>query len=132
LFLKIIAVLCSKIERMQEKGKQKEQKPKDSTEKSGLHPRNPHRFRYDFKALIASCPDLEKFVSINKFGDKSIDFANPDAVKMLNRAILKHFYLISLWDIPKNYLCPPIPGRSEIREAAGAGWFRLRVGRAAA
>ncbi|GAB2650014.1 23S rRNA (adenine(1618)-N(6))-methyltransferase RlmF [Emticicia sediminis] len=98
---------------MQEKGKQKEQKPKDSTEKSGLHPRNPHRFRYDFKALIASCPDLEKFVSINKFGDKSIDFANPDAVKMLNRAILKHFYQIPLWDIPRNYLCPPIPGRAD-------------------
>ncbi len=98
---------------MQEKGEPKEQKTKDSTEKSGLHPRNPHRFRYDFKALIASCPDLEKFVVVNKFGDKSIDFANPDAVKTLNRAILKHFYQISLWDIPKNYLCPPIPGRAD-------------------
>ncbi len=98
---------------MHRKGKQKEQKPKDSTEKSGLHPRNPHRFRYDFKALIVSCPELEKFVSINKFGDESIDFANPDAVKTLNRAILKHFYQISLWDIPKNYLCPPIPGRAD-------------------
>ena len=32
---------------------------------------------------------------------------------MLNRAILKHFYQISLWDIPKNYLCPPIPGRAD-------------------
>lgn len=95
------------------KGKQKEQKTTNSSEKSGLHPRNPHRFRYDFKALIASCPDLEKFVSLNKFGDESIDFANPDAVKMLNRAILKHFYQIQLWDIPKNYLCPPIPGRAD-------------------
>lgn len=98
---------------MQGKGKPKEQKPKDSTEKSGLHPRNPHRFRYDFNALIASCSDLEKFVSLNKFGDESIDFANPDAVKMLNRAILKYFYQISLWDIPRNYLCPPIPGRAD-------------------
>lgn len=98
---------------MHGKGKQKEQKPTNSTEKSGLHPRNPHRFRYDFKALIVSCPELEKFVSINKFGDESIDFANPDAVKTLNRAILKHFYQISLWDIPKNYLCPPIPGRAD-------------------
>lgn len=98
---------------MHGKGKQKEQKPTNSTQKSGLHPRNPHRFRYDFKALIVSCPELEKFVSINKFGDESIDFANPDAVKTLNRAILKHFYQISLWDIPKNYLCPPIPGRAD-------------------
>lgn len=98
---------------MHGKGKQKEQRPTNSTEKSGLHPRNPHRFRYDFKALIASCLDLEKFVSVNKFGDESIDFANPDAVKTLNRAILKHFYKISLWDIPRNYLCPPIPGRAD-------------------
>ena len=94
-------------------GKSKEHKSKDLTEKSGLHPRNPHRFRYDFKALIDSCSDLEIFVSLNKFGDESIDFANPDAVKTLNRAILKHFYQISLWDIPKNYLCPPIPGRAD-------------------
>nr|WP_299423294.1 23S rRNA (adenine(1618)-N(6))-methyltransferase RlmF [uncultured Emticicia sp.] len=95
------------------KGKSKEQKSKDLTEKSGLHPRNPHRFRYDFKTLIDSCLDLEKFVKLNKFGDESIDFANPDAVKTLNRAIIKHFYQISLWDIPKNYLCPPIPGRAD-------------------
>lgn len=98
---------------MHGKGKQKEQKPTNSNEKSGLHPRNPHRFRYDFKALITSCPDLQKFVSFNKFGDESIDFANPDAVKMLNQAILKHFYQILLWDIPRNYLCPPIPGRAD-------------------
>ena len=98
---------------MQGKGKSIEQKPKDLTEKSGLHSRNPHRFRYDFKALISSCLDLEKFVSFNKFGSESIDFSNPDAVKTLNRAILKHFYQISLWDIPKNYLCPPIPGRAD-------------------
>ncbi len=88
-------------------------KPIVSTEKTGLHPRNPHRFRYDFVALIAACPDLEKYVSINKFGDTSIDFSKPEAVKMLNRAILKHFYGILLWDIPPNYLCPPIPGRAD-------------------
>ncbi len=98
---------------MQGKGDSKEQKPKDLTEKYGLHSRNPHRFRYDFKALIDSCSDLEKFVSFNKFGNQSIDFANPDAVKTLNRAILKHFYQIPHWDIPKNYLCPPIPGRAD-------------------
>ena len=88
-------------------------KPGISTEKTGLHPRNPHRFRYDFVALIAACPDLEKYVSINRFGDTSIDFSNPEAVKILNRAVLKHFYGISLWDIPPNYLCPPIPGRAD-------------------
>jgi len=83
------------------------------TEKSNLHPRNLHRFRYDFQALIKSCPALSPFFFINKYEAKTIDFANPEAVKMLNKAILKHFYHISNWDIPKNYLCPPIPGRAD-------------------
>jgi 23S rRNA (adenine1618-N6)-methyltransferase len=82
-------------------------------EKSGLHSRNPHRFRYDFKELIVSCPELAPFVVLNKYNNESIDFANPDAVKALNRALLKHFYGITDWDIPQNYLCPPIPGRAD-------------------
>jgi 23S rRNA (adenine1618-N6)-methyltransferase len=43
----------------------------------------------------------------------SIDFFDADAVKMLNRALLKHFYKINYWNIPQNYLCPPIPGRAD-------------------
>jgi 23S rRNA (adenine1618-N6)-methyltransferase len=82
-------------------------------EKSGLHPRNPHRFRYDFKKLIESCPELASFVALNKYNNESIDFANPHAVKALNRALLKHFYGLTDWDIPENYLCPPIPGRAD-------------------
>ncbi len=82
-------------------------------EKPNLHPRNPHRFRYDFPQLIEAIPELKNFVSINKYNSESIDFSNPYAVKMLNKAILKHFYTILLWDIPKNYLCPPIPGRAD-------------------
>ena len=83
------------------------------SEKNSLHPRNPHRFRYDFKQLIQSCPALSPFVFVNKYDSQTIDFANPSAVKMLNRAILKHFYQIAYWDIPANYLCPPIPGRAD-------------------
>lgn len=82
-------------------------------EKSSLHPRNPHRFRYNFEELTQSFAGLTPFVFINKFGIESIDFADPDAVKMLNNAILKNFYNISGWDIPENYLCPPIPGRAD-------------------
>jgi len=82
-------------------------------EKSGLHPRNPHRFRYDFKKLIESCPELASFVALNKYNNESIDFANPNAVKTLNRALLKYFYGVTDWDIPENYLCPPIPGRAD-------------------
>lgn len=82
-------------------------------EKDGLHPRNAHRARYDFEALIKSCPELRPFVSPNKFEDLSVDFADPEAVKMLNRALLQHFYHIKNWDIPQGYLCPPIPGRAD-------------------
>lgn len=83
------------------------------TEKNNLHPRNPHRFRYDFPQLIQSCPALANYVFVNQYNSETIDFANPEAVKMLNKAILKHFYEIEYWDIPANYLCPPIPGRAD-------------------
>ena len=80
-------------------------------EKSGLHPRNKHRSRYDFNVLIDVCPGLKQYVSINKFNIETIDFTNSLAIKSLNQALLKQFYNIQHWDIPKNYLCPPIPGR---------------------
>ena len=88
-------------------------KKEHPVEKIRLHPRNRHRERYDFKELIAACPDLAPFVKLNVYNDESIDFFNPDAVKMLNKALLKLYYDIDIWDIPQNYLCPPIPGRAD-------------------
>lgn len=81
--------------------------------KDKLHPRNKHRERYDFKQLIEYCPELSSFVTPNRYGDNSIDFAEPVAVKTLNKALLKQYYDIENWDIPENYLCPPIPGRAD-------------------
>ncbi|MFL5815709.1 MAG: 23S rRNA (adenine(1618)-N(6))-methyltransferase RlmF [Bdellovibrionia bacterium] len=86
---------------------------KASSDKSGLHPRNRHRGRYDFGALTRSLPELNQFMIRTPYGDESIDFSNADAVKMLNRAILKSFYGIDHWDIPQGYLCPPVPGRAD-------------------
>jgi len=82
-------------------------------EKSKLHPRNKHRERYDFGLLTESCPELAQFVKLNVYNDESIDFSDPDAVKMLNKALLKRYYDIDNWNIPENYLCPPIPGRAD-------------------
>lgn len=79
----------------------------------GLHPRNLHNERYDFAALIKSEPKLAPFVSPNSYGEPSIDFADPEAVLMLNSALLAHFYGIRNWQIPRAYLCPPIPGRAD-------------------
>lgn len=78
-----------------------------------LHPRNRHTGRYDFPALIAASPELAEYVILNPYGKQSIDFANPDAVRVFNRALLKQFYGIAHWDIPAGYLCPPIPGRAD-------------------
>jgi 23S rRNA (adenine1618-N6)-methyltransferase len=87
--------------------------PAAPAEKEQLHPRNPHRAPYDFPQLSQVSPELKAFVQPNKFGNLSIDFANPAAVKALNRALLKQFYGIEHWDIPRGYLCPPIPGRAD-------------------
>ena len=86
---------------------------KPTQTKAALHPRNQHRDRYDFEQLITTSVALKPYVKPNKFGDASIDFANPQAVKTLNQALLKHFYQVAVWDIPKQYLCPPIPGRAD-------------------
>ncbi|KPZ71335.1 Ribosomal RNA large subunit methyltransferase F [Shewanella sp. P1-14-1] len=76
-----------------------------------LHPRNKHLQGYDFEVLIKKCPKLSHFVKTNPYGNLSIDFADPEAVKSLNAAILKLDYDIEHWDIPEGFLCPPVPGR---------------------
>lgn len=78
-----------------------------------LHPRNQHRQRYDFDQLIQASATLAQHVRLNEYGDASIDFSNPQAVKALNQALLKQFYGVPVWDIPDQYLCPPIPGRAD-------------------
>ncbi len=83
------------------------------TQKPTLHPRNRHTGRYDFPSLIEAHPDLARFTLVNPYGNPSIDFANPEAVRVFNRALLKAQYGIQHWDIPADYLCPPIPGRAD-------------------
>lgn len=88
-------------------------KTKITTEKVNLHPRNKHRLSYDFEQLIQCCRDLKDFVFTNQYDTKTIDFSNFEAVKLLNKALLISDYEINNWDIPKNYLCPPLPGRAD-------------------
>lgn len=86
---------------------------KSKQEKTRLHVRNRNRERYDLAALIAAIPELNDYITPNKYGDNSIDFSNPIAVKLLNKALLNHYYGIMNWDFPNNNLCPPIPGRAD-------------------
>lgn len=87
--------------------------PTAPKEKTGLHPRNRHRFGYDFELLTQCHPELAQFVKPNPLGIPSIHFADPAAVKALNLALLKQHYGIVSWDIPEGFLCPPIPGRAD-------------------
>jgi len=80
--------------------------------KSNLHPRNKNRTQYNFTELMQCCPEFSQFVFENKYGNLSIDYFNPTAVKLLNQALIKFHYSID-WDIPENYLTPPLPGRSD-------------------
>ncbi len=82
-------------------------------EKPLFHLRNKHQGFYDFDRLINILPELSSYVSANKVGKLSIDFANPVAVKLLNKALLYSQYPLVFWEIPENYLCPPIPSRAE-------------------
>jgi len=84
-----------------------------SQEKTSLHPRNKNRERYDLNALVVAIPELLQHVKPNKFGDESVDFASPVAVKLLNKALLKHYYGIEYWEFPDDNLVPPIPGRAD-------------------
>ena len=84
-----------------------------TSQKPGLHPRNRHRSRYDMQALCLSCPPLQDFIVQTPAGEPSVNFADPQAVKMLNKALLAHYYGVAHWDIPEGFLCPPVPGRAD-------------------
>jgi len=78
-----------------------------------MHPNNKHLKSYDFVRLIHANPDLKPFVFTNKFQTKTIDFSLAEAVYQLNKAILISDYGLTDYQLPKGYLCPPIPGRAD-------------------
>ncbi|KJD34767.1 23S rRNA methyltransferase [Tamlana nanhaiensis] len=79
--------------------------------KPKLHTNNKHKLGYNFEALCDVYPDLKDFITLNKSNQNTINFANPEAVKALNKALLFKHYRIKFWDFPDDNLCPPIPGR---------------------
>lgn len=81
--------------------------------KGELHPKNPHRGKYDFKVLIKVLPELKAWVKKSPRGEDTIDFSDSKAVVLLNKALLKAHYGVESWDIPEGFLCPPIPGRAD-------------------
>ncbi|MGV6944160.1 23S rRNA (adenine(1618)-N(6))-methyltransferase RlmF [Sphingobacterium kyonggiense] len=76
-----------------------------------LHPRNKFNQDYDFMALTKRVTELKKY--LQKLPDErlSLDFRDPEAVFLLNKALLASGYDIKGWEILENSLCPSIPGR---------------------
>lgn len=85
---------------------------KKSASTSPFHARNRHQGEYDFAALIAAHPPLAAKVRPNGYGVQSVDFADPEAVMLLNQALIKLFYDID-WQLAPGSLCPPVPGRAD-------------------
>lgn len=86
-------------------------------QKTKLHPRNRHNAKdgvgYDFDQLSRVNPALTSHITLNPKAIQTIDFADPIAVKELNRALLLAYYKLQVWDLPEQFLCPPIPGRAD-------------------
>ena len=76
-----------------------------------MHPKNRYRGPHDFAALAQTVPDLAQHFIITPDGRTSLDFTDPNAVRLLNKALLLRDYSLKHWDIPAGNLCPGVPGR---------------------
>lgn len=76
-----------------------------------MHKNNIHNNKYDLEKLSVINPLLKDSIFTNQYGNLTIDFAKPKAVKNLNYALLKKHYNINFWAFSDDNLCPPIPSR---------------------
>ena len=75
-----------------------------------MHVNNPFDSNYKFSLLVNAVPELEAFIIPGKFARKSIDFSDPEAIYMLNKALLKWRFNVN-WTLKEGHLCPAVPGR---------------------
>ncbi len=97
-----------------------------SAQKPGLHPRNRHQHRYDLAALCQTTPELTSFLIRTPAGEQSVDFANPQAVKALNKALLAHFYAVTHWDIPPGFYVRQCWSCGLYPSSGGSAWRNNR------
>ena len=74
-----------------------------SAQKPGLHPRNRHHSRLISPRFVRSILNSGNSSRLHSPGS-SVAFADPLAVKALNKALLAHFYAVANWDIPDGFL----------------------------
>ena len=76
-----------------------------------MHPRNRYREPYDLDRLAAVVPELRAYLRATPDGRGTVDFAHPDAVRHLNRALLLNDYGLDRYDLPPDALTPAVPSR---------------------
>ncbi len=77
-----------------------------------MHLNNIHNNQnYNFEKLQQVNSELKDFIFKNEYDTLTIDFSNPNAIIALNKALLIGHYNLIDWQLPKGYLCPPIPSR---------------------
>lgn len=76
-----------------------------------MNTNNPHINNYDLQRLAKLTPKLKDYIFVNQHKVETIDFANAEAVKTLNKALIKSFYSVDYWEFSNAHLCPPIPSR---------------------
>ena len=109
----VVRMFNKKQESQNENKTVKMQPQQKNREKTILHPKNRNRKNYDLVSMQESLPGLKAYIIQSKGDHFTIDFGSPNAIRMLNKAILKYYYGIDFWEIPKHNLVPPIPGRAE-------------------
>lgn len=77
-----------------------------------MHPRNRYQGHYDLLALSELEPRLTQWLVHSPIGKLTLNFSQPQAVELLNKALLKFWYQIE-WSLPTGNLCPAIPGRAD-------------------
>jgi 23S rRNA (adenine1618-N6)-methyltransferase len=84
-----------------------------------MHPKNRYNGLHDFQDLAEHVPTLSDCFTITPDGRTSLDFTDPQAVRLLNKALLLRDYGLKNWDIPEGNLCPGVPGRLDYIHAIG-------------
>ncbi len=86
-----------------------------ASNKPALHPANPFAAPYPLEQLTVLQPGLQPFLRAappnNPAGPLTLDFSAPQAVLLLNTALLQWQYQLPHYSIPAGYLCPAVPGR---------------------
>lgn len=65
----------------------------------------------NFRLLAKQFPNFAKYVYENKYGGCSIKWSDKNALKELNKCLLKKDFAIDYWEIPDGFLIPTITSR---------------------